>query len=470
MAETGSKHVQFLAAVTCSLSLFAVGAMTVWTSPVLPNLMKGDGPLGSPISSDQSSWIASLESFGSIPGSFIAGYLADRWGRKRALLLCIVPFSIGWILLATANHVEQLYVARFILGLTKSIPFVTFPMYCGEIAETSIRGTLGSLMETFNALGGLYAFAIGPFVSYTIFCIVCGILPVIFFVCFMLMPESPYFLLRNGRRDDAVASLTKLRGKSKAIVQKEADEIQVILDENYKNQVSISVLFKVKANFKALIYTCTLLTFQQLTGIDMILMYTHSIFEAAGGSVPSKQAPIIIATVRVLASAVTPVIIDWSGRRILLIFSGIGETISLCALGLYFYLKDVQHADDIVDQIAWLPVVALTIFIATYCIGCGPVTWAIISEIFASNVKAKASAISNSLLWSLCFLIVKFSSNIDEAFGKYTIFWTFGGFCFLSILFTVFFLPETKGKSLQQIQDELSGVTWITDVENGTKK
>ena len=137
---------------------------------------------------------------------------------------------------------------------------------------------------------------------------------------------------------------------------------------------------------------------------------------------------------------------------------------------MYFYLKDVQHADDIVDQIAWLPVVALTTFVAMYCIGWGPVPWAMISEMFASNVKAKASAISNFLFWSLGFLIVKFSSNIDEAFGKYTIFWTFGGFCFLSILFTVSFLPETKGKSLQQIQDELSGVTWITDVENGTKK
>ncbi|EZA57783.1 Facilitated trehalose transporter Tret1 [Ooceraea biroi] len=434
-------------------------------------LEKDGGPLGSPISSEQSSWIGSLVALGAIIGSFISGYLGERWGRKRSLLCSVVPFLIGWILVATANHVAQFYIARLIFGIALGFPFTILPMYCGEIAEVSIRGALGSFLQLFITFGLLYSYAIGPFVSYTVFWIVCAILPILFFVCFMMMPESPYFLLAQGRRDEAITSLAKLRSKSEAAVQKEADEIQVILDEAFREQVSISDLFTVKANFKALIYTCTMVMFQQFTGINVVLFYMQKIFIAAGSSVPTEQAPIVIGAVQLLASALTPIVVDRAGRRILLVFSGIGEVVSLCALGLYFYLKEVVQATDVLEQISWLPVVALIVFISTYSVGWGSLPWAVMGEMFASNVKAKASGITVSVCWFLAFLITKFSSTMEEALGNYALFWTFGGFSILSVIFTVLLLPETKGKSLQEIQDELNGVTSISqDVENVTKK
>lgn len=142
-----------------------------------------------------------------------------------------------------------------------------------------------------------------------------------------------------------------------------------------------------------------------------------------------------------------------------------------CALGLYFYLKDAENAVDTVAQISWLPVVALVIFIITYSVGLGPLPWAVMGEMFSSDVKAKASGITVSVCWFLAFLITKFSSNLDNALGNYATFWIFAGFCVLSIAFTVFILPETKGKSLQQIQAELNGQSSLTsDIENGTKK
>ncbi|XP_024885505.1 facilitated trehalose transporter Tret1-2 homolog [Temnothorax curvispinosus] len=471
MTEKGSKLPQFLAAGAGSLSVLATGAAIGWTSPILPKLEDDGGPLGSRISAEQSSWIGSLVALGAIFGSFVAGSIGEKWGRKRALLSSLVPFIIGWILIASAVHVSMLYIARFIFGLAVSITFTNLPMYCGEIAETSIRGSLGSFLQLFITIGFLYAYAIGPFVSYVVFWILCALLPVIFFVCFMMMPESPYFLLNQGRRDEAIASLAKLRSKSEAAVQKEADEIQVILDEAFKNQASISDLFKVKVNFKALIYTCLMVSFQQFSGINVVLFYMQKIFIAAGGLVPSEIAAIIIGVVQVLASMVTPLVVDKLGRRMLLVFSGIGETVSLFALGLYFYLKEVQHANDVVEQISWLPIVALIIFIITYCVGWGPLPWAVMGEMFASNVKAKASSITVFVCWFLAFIITKFSSNLEDAFhGKYGGFWIFGGFCILSVLFTVLLLPETKGKTLQQIQDELNGVTSTITVENGTKK
>ncbi|XP_011869606.1 PREDICTED: facilitated trehalose transporter Tret1-2 homolog [Vollenhovia emeryi] len=471
MTEKGSKLPQFLAAAAASLSAIAAGAAAGWTSPILPQLEKDGGPLGSPISKEQSSWIGSLMPLGALIGSLAAGYLGERWSPKRTLLFSTVPCLIGWILVATAGHIAQLYVARIMTGFAVAMIFTSLPMYCGEIAETSVRGALGSFLQLFVTIGFLYICAIGPFVSYMVLWILSAILPVIFFVCFVMMPESPYFLLKQGHRDKAIASLARLRSKSEAAVQKEADEIQVTLDEAFKNQVSFSDLFKVKANFKALTYTCGLVTFQQLSGITVVLTYLHNIFIAAGGLVPSETAPIVIAVVQMLASAVTPVVVDTSGRKILLVFSSVGETLSLSALGLYFYLKEVQHADDVVKQISWLPLVAVIIFIATYCVGWGSVTWAMMGEMFASNVKAKASSITVFICWSISFILTKFSSNLEEAFnGKFVTFWLFGGFCILSIFFTVLLLPETKGKTFQQIQDELGGVTSIMNVENGTNR
>ncbi|KAL2738759.1 facilitated trehalose transporter Tret1-2 [Vespula squamosa] len=460
MVEKGSTLLQYVAAAAANLSVMATGAMLGWTSPMLGRLVTktSDSPLDRPITTDESSWIGSLVALGAAGGSFLAGYAAERFGRKYSLLFCVVPFSIGWALIATANSVIQFYIARIIFGIALSFAFTVVPMYVGEIAETSVRGALGSFLQLFITFGLLYSYVIGPYVSYTVFWILCACLPVVFFVLFLLMPESPYYLITKGNREAAVAALAKLRSKSEAAVQKEADDIQDILEESMKTETKISDLFNVKANFKALLYTCLLASFQQLTGINVVLFYMQSIFAATGSSMDSDVSTIIVGSVQVAASFVTPLIVDRLGRRLLLITSGIGEIVTLGALGLFFYLKDVQQDEEVVNSISWLPVVSLVIFIATYCIGWGPLPWAVMGEMFAPAVKSKASGITVCMCWFLAFFITKFSSNITETFGNHTTYWMFAVFCVLSVLFTIFVLPETKGKSLEQIQNELSGL------------
>ncbi|XP_071582304.1 trehalose transporter 1-like protein [Temnothorax nylanderi] len=124
-----------------------------------------------------------------------------------------------------------------------------------------------------------------------------------------------------------------------------------------------------------------------------------------------------------------------------------------------------------IEQISWLPMVTLIVYIATYSVGWNPIPWALMGEMFASNIKARTSTITVFFSKVLNFIIAKFSINLEEAFnGKYVIFWISGDFCIISIFFTVLLLPETKGKTLQQIQDELNGVTSTINVENRTKK
>ncbi|KAI4491219.1 hypothetical protein M0802_010315 [Mischocyttarus mexicanus] len=458
MTEKGSTLLQYVAAAAANLSIMATGAMLGWTSPILGKLEEGnETPLSRPITKNESSWIGSLVALGAAIGSFVAGYSAERFGRKYSLLFCIVPYTIGWALIATATEVVQLYVARFIFGIALSFAFTTVPMYVGEIAETSIRGALGSFLQLFITFGLFYSYVIGPFVSYVVFWILCACLPVISFVLFMLMPESPYYLISKGKRQEAVAALAKLRSTSESAVQSVADEMQATYEESIQTQTKFSDLFTVKANFKALLFTVLLASFQQLTGINVVLFYMGSIFDAAGSSLDPNIATIIVGAVQIAASFVTPFVVDRLGRKLLLITSGIGEIVTLGALGLYFYLQKYEDK-EVAESIAMLPVISLVIFIATYCIGWGPLPWAVMGEMFAPDVKSKASGITVSMCWLLAFFITKFASDITSAFGNHTTYWMFGVFCLISVLFTIFILPETKGKSLKEIQDELNGV------------
>ncbi|XP_063992330.1 facilitated trehalose transporter Tret1-like [Diachasmimorpha longicaudata] len=467
--ESGSKSYQFVAAIAANLCIIAGGAVLGWTSPVLGNLKANVtdpdlSPLDEKITDEEGSWIGSLTPVGALVGSFAAGYLAETIGRKQTLLSTIIPFGVSWVLIATATSVGMLYAARFIGGLAIAFAFTVVPMYAGEIAEPSIRGILGSFLQVFITVGLLWAYCIGPYVTYTVFWITCMILPVVFFIVFFFMPESPYFLSARGKHSEVITALAKLRGKSTDAVKAEADEIKASVEEAFKNETSIMDLYRVKSNFRALIYTSALVTFQQMTGINVVLFYSQTIFDATkpaddpdSGLAPSVST-IIVGVVQIGASCVTPLVVDRLGRKILLIFSGVGETVSLIALGLFFYLKkQAEENNEDISSLGWLPVTSLMIFIATYCVGWGPLPWAVMGEMFASDVKAKASGITVFVCWTLAFLITKFFSNVEAAFGMYTAFWLFAVFCVLSILFTIFILPETKGKSLQQIQEELGG-------------
>ncbi|XP_043269296.1 uncharacterized protein [Venturia canescens] len=471
MTEEGSKFLQYFAAMAGNLCVVAGGAMLGWTSPVLPKMESvppsKDSPIDRPVTTSEGSWIGSLVPLGAVFGSFFAGYVTERWGRKRTLLGSVVLFTIGWALIATASEVLQLYAARFISGFALAIPFTVLPMYVGEIAETSIRGTLGSFLQLFITVGLLWSYCIGPYVTYTEFWIACAILPFVFFASFFFMPESPYWLLAKDRRDDAIDSLVRLRRKSRDAVKTECDEMQAAVEEANRSAATWLDLYRVKTNFKALIYTCVLVTGQQMSGINVVLLYSQDIFIQAsdpGSGLETSVSTIIVGVVQLLASCVTPLVVDRLGRRILLVVSGIGEVTSLAALGYFFYIKEQSEnsadAAMLVDSVkSWLPVLSLVVFIALYSIGWGPLPWGIMGEMFASDVKAKASSITVCVCWLLGFLITKFFSDIALAFGNSTAFWIFAVFSGLAVLFAIFILPETKGKSLEQIQAELGGTS-----------
>ncbi|XP_057339496.1 facilitated trehalose transporter Tret1-like [Microplitis mediator] len=414
------------------------GAAFVWSSPTLLMLREDPinekNPLGRPISAEEASWVESLTSMGVLAGCLFPGYLAGKWGRRATLLSSIVPYLLGWSLVGAGRCIEVLYAGRFILGLATSIAFAVIPIYCGEIAEPSIRGILGALFQVSITLGELWAFCIGPYVSYVSLCIACAALPIAFFISFYIMPESPYYLAAKDRNEDVVRVLTSLRGKSEDDVQIEADEIEVLIHTINFNVYNLMNPFYVSLGSG----TTKLL----ISGIAVVVGYLEVIFASAGNTgMSSALEAIIVGVVQLLSSCINPLVVDRLGRR--------------GALGLFFYLRDAAKSD--VSGIGWLPLTALITYIASYSVGLGPIPWTITGEMFSPEIKSTASGITVFTCCFMAMMMSKYFISIATAFGHYTAFWFFGSFSLLSVFFTVFILPETKGKSLQEIQNELAG-------------
>uniref|UniRef100_T1DE67 Facilitated trehalose transporter Tret1 n=1 Tax=Psorophora albipes TaxID=869069 RepID=T1DE67_9DIPT len=455
--EKGSPSRQFIAGVTVNLASVALGTCLGWTSPVNPQLESNNtniNPLDEVPSSSEMSWIGSLVALGALIAPFIAGPLAGNFGRKLTLLGSSAFFIVSWILLLAFQSIGVLLAARLIQGFGVGFVMTVQTMYIGEIASNEYRGALGSLMQLCIVTGILYVYSVGPYVSYIALQWACLALPILFAVTFFFMPETPAYYISKGRKDDAIASLRFLRGKSTDGVQDELAETTQSVEESMKNKASAMDLFKSKGNTKALIICAGLISFQQLSGINVILFYSQTIFQKTGSSMSPAISTILVGIVQVLASGATPLIVDRLGRKPILLVSAGGMCFAHGLMGLYFYMDHIKS--EALESISWLPIFALIFFVTVYCVGFGPLPWAVLGEMFPANVKSIASSIVASTCWVLGFLVLQFFSTLDEAVGSHWSFWIFGICCAVAFAFTLTTVMETKGMSLQQIQDKLN--------------
>uniref|UniRef100_A0A182P8W7 Facilitated trehalose transporter Tret1 n=1 Tax=Anopheles epiroticus TaxID=199890 RepID=A0A182P8W7_9DIPT len=433
--EKGSPSRQFMAGIIVNLASVMVGTSLGWTSPISPKFASKDTtPLDTIPSASESSWIASLVALGALIAPFIAGPLAERIGRKYTLLGSSAFFIVSWVLLLTTQTVVQVLVARFLQGLGVGFVMTVQTMYIGEIASSEYRGALGSLMQLCIVTGILYVYTIGPYVSYHALQWACLVLPIAFDATFFFMPETPAYYISKGDKEKAVESLCFLRGKTVDGVQEELHEISTTVEESLKNKGTVMDLFRNAGNVKALIICAGLISFQQLSGINVILFYSQNIFESTGSSLAPAVSTILVGAVQVLASGATPLIVDRLGRKPILLTSAGGMCISLGTMGLYFFLKHTESPS--IESLGWLPIMSLIVFVTVYCIGFGPLPWAVLGEMFPANVKSIASSIVASTCWVLGFIILQFFADLDKAVGSHWSFWIFGILCAVAFVFT----------------------------------
>jgi len=323
----------------------------------------------------------------------------------------------------------------------------------------------------FNA-GILYVYVFGVLESYLWLSISACIIPAIFAVTFFWMPESPMFLLSKGEIVKAETSLRWLRGldKEKNLdIERELNQMKDFVNDSFSKKttqvtedakggalkVRIADFSFTTPGAKAVRIILGLMTFQQLTGIDAVIYYSVGIFNEAGSSLSSSVCSIIFGMLQFVSTCITSVIVDRAGRRILLIWSELGMAVSLLALSLHFTMQNNGV------ELLWagpIPLVALNVYIVAFSVGFGPLPWLIMAELLSTEAKVWVSAMAVCFNWSLTFAVTKLFPIVNHNLGPAI---TYGGFCFICVLgsaFVVFLVPETRGKSREDIQLQLMGL------------
>jgi len=406
-------------------------------------------------------WVMGSAILGCLLGVMISGSLSDKYGRKALMVCASIIFIAAAIGTGAAHNINWFIFYRILGGVGIGIASNLSPMYIAEVSPGNIRGKFVSINQLTVVLGILAAQITNWLIAEPVgisediltswngqmgwrWMFWAGSIPaVLFFILIFFIPESPRWLALQGLYEEASNILSKIGGADYA-----KDEILGIkTGVNEKTEkANFRMLLKGKMP-KILMIGIVIAVFQQWCGINVIFNYAQEVFTAAGYGVSDILFNIVITGVtNVVFTFVGMYTVDKLGRRALLIFGSIGLTIIYVIMGSCYYF-----------QISGIAVLILIIAaIACYAMTLAPIAWVIISEIFPNRIRGMAMAVATFSLWSACFVLTYTFPLLNNTLGAYGTFWLYGVICFLGFLFVKKYLPETKGKTLEEIEDELT--------------
>jgi MFS transporter, SP family, galactose:H+ symporter len=389
---------------------------------------------------------------GAAIGAATAGYLSDRYGRRIVILGAGLLFIAGALISAVAQGVIVLVIGRFLVGLAIGVASMLTPLYLAEISPARVRGAIVSLNQLCITGGILVSYLVGFALASASdgwrWMLALGALPGVILAAGMLvLPESPRWLAGRGRLPDANAVLQHLRGT--ADVSDELNALRTDLAHEGRQLAGASELLSPRLR-RPLIIGIGLAMFQQITGINTVIYFAPTIFQSAG---LSSAATSILATagvgaVNVIMTIVSIRLIDRLGRRQLLFWSlgGMGVTLFVLA-GAFF--------SGASGQLAWVAVASVAAFVGFFAIGLGPVFWLLIAEIFPLAVRGRAMSLATVANWSFNLIVSATFLNLVGAVGSAGAFLVYGVLSLVALVFIALVVPETKGRSLEQIEAAL---------------
>jgi sugar porter (SP) family MFS transporter len=407
------------------------------------------------------SWVTLGAMFGSLGG----GYVADHFGRKRALFAAAALFIIGALMEAFAPNVPVLVFGRLVAGFGVGVAAVAAPLYAAELAPAAQRGRYVSSYQLAITVGIFVAYFVdqalaGP-QGWRAMLGVAAVPGVLLALAVLTAVESPRWFAKAGRRDDARRTLVALGAENDADARLAAIEASLRAEHETPSWTDVFAP-RWRTPLKIGLGLAVL---QQFTGINAIIYYSNSIFAAAGFATPVAQAQATtwaIGAVNVLATFIAIAFIDGLGRRPLLIAGLIGMALSLAVVGFAFWQSGTQGS--LGSSAGVITLAALVVFIISFAFSAGPVTWTVINEIYPGEVRGRAVAVATAVNWGAAFLVSGFFLSVVKAIGQAYTFWLFAAFCVIGLVWVIVGVPETRGRSLEEIE-----ASWMHTPSPGAK-
>ncbi|CAG9833446.1 unnamed protein product [Diabrotica balteata] len=440
-----------IAAIAIGCLSSAISGMTIaWSSPYVVKITHDKENYN--ITEEEASYFTMINVIGLVVSLPFTSLLPDRFGRKPVLMLTALPYSICWLLKLFFTNIYVLYLARFCAGLGDGLLFASLPLYIGEISTPEVRGVWGNGLMIFGFLGQFLINVFGIFLTVPQTSIVSLSVPLIFVSAFYFMPESPYFFAMKDRDEEAKAALRFFR------LRDDIDDEYTILKDDVKRQISESGTWKdlilIKSNRKAVLIGIFIRVSLVLSGIMVFITYTQFIFTKAGGNIDPSVATLIYTGVAFVLYTIASVFSEKLGRKKAFAISLALTSIILLLEGTYFYIDEHCPTVDL-SNFKWFPLVGMLIFLVFVAFGVGILPGLMLSELFSASIKAKAISVVMMIYAIMYILTNKYFYNLTRLTGLCGPFFVFGCCDMITALLSCFIVPETKGKTLEEIQQSL---------------
>ena len=404
-----------------------------------------------PLTTLEQGWVVSSALVGAVVGAAVNGVLADVYGRKKVIIATGTIFAIGSILCGFATSVFWLITGRMILGLAIGMVNFVIPLYLSELSPQKVRGMLVSLYQLAITAGILFSYLINRIFALSEYnwrwMLGAGLIPaLILLIGISFLGDTPRWLISKKREDEAKEIFKKIEPDEDA--DKHIEEIKSTLPKAVKATQKKKKVFE---NWMLMpVSVGIIIMFIQIcTGINTIIYYTATIFKAAGftDTIGALYATIGVGFVNFAMTFVAIFFTDKVGRKPLLYAGLSGMTLSLFALGATFYFKNTLGLD-----LKWVSVGSIVTFIACFAFSLGPIAWILISEIMPLKIRGTAMSIATMSNFAFNFIVALIFPTLLETIGEAYTFWIFGFVGIFSLFYTYYYIPETKGRSLEQIE------------------
>ena len=399
--------------------------------------------------------IVSAVLIGAVIGAATNGILADIFGRKKIIMATAIIFILGSILCAFATNSLVLIASRIFVGFAVGVVNFVVPLYLSEVSPKHLGGTLVSLYQWAITAGILFSYFINAVFAHAVYnwrwMLFAGVVPgLILFVGMCFMKDTPRWLVRKGREEEAKKVFSSI--EPDADVEKEIEAVKLTLQNNNDGEK-----FKFqKWMITPFIVGIGIMFAQICTGINTIIYYAPTIFKSAGfdSNITAIYATTGIGVVNFLMTIVALFFTDRLGRKPLLYFGLTGVMLSLIAIGCGFAFSDFFG-----ENLKWVTVGGLVTYIICFAMSLGPIGWILVSEVFPLKIRGIAMSICTVSNFAFNFFVVYSFPILLEKIGGAWTFWGFGMVSFFCIVFVYFLVPETKGISLEKIENN-----WINGI------